>query len=36
MGVYHESGLPYALDMMQDEEHQTNIPTLVQMTRFRH
>ncbi len=34
MGVYHENGLPYALDMMQDEELKAHIPTLAEMTRF--
>ncbi|MFP4096911.1 MAG: alkaline phosphatase [Cyclobacteriaceae bacterium] len=34
MGIYHEDGLPYSLDMMQDEELKANIPTLAEMTSF--
>lgn len=32
LGVFHEGGLPYALDRAQDETLKTNVPTLAEMT----
>lgn len=32
LGVFYESGLPYALDHMQDDAVKTSIPTLAEMT----
>lgn len=34
MGVFHESGIPYALDHAHDEELQKKVPTLPAMARF--
>lgn len=32
LGVFHEDGLPYSLDRMQDKELMNNIPSLAEMT----
>ena len=32
LGVFHEDGLPYALDRMNDEELQSSTPSLAEMT----
>ena len=33
LGVFHEDGLPYTLDRMQDAELQSAVPTLAEMTQ---
>ncbi|WP_127127132.1 alkaline phosphatase [Pseudoflavitalea rhizosphaerae] len=32
LGVFHEDGLPYALDRLQNKDHINTIPTLAEMT----
>jgi alkaline phosphatase len=34
LGVYHENGLPYTVDIQNDSDLQKHIPTLAEMTQF--